>query len=122
MSDSLASLAKKLDQSMRQAGPYTAGRGLGTYIIVNDRPGQADRLRDLARKESLQHVTFGIGSAPPSYAVHGDAEVTVLIYNPARRGQQSVVANFALRSGELNGAAIDAIATALAKALPKPAP
>ena len=52
-------------------------------------------------------------------AVAKDAAVTVVIYNMARRGQQKVTANFALRKGELNEAKADAIVKALSDVLPK---
>jgi hypothetical protein len=44
--------------------------------------------------------------------------VTVVVYSPARRGDQHVTANFALRKGELTGARIDDIVTAIAAMLP----
>ena len=45
--------------------------------------------------------------------------MTVVIYNPGRRNEQAVVANFALRKGELDDAKCDAIVAALAQVLPK---
>jgi hypothetical protein len=101
------------------AGKYAADRQLGTYVIVSDAHGRADQLRGMAKKESLQRVSLCIGAAPPRYEVNREAEVTVVIYNPGWRHQQSVVANFALRKGELDEAKGDAIALALSKVLPK---
>jgi hypothetical protein len=63
-------------------------------------------------------VALGIGVPPPDYAVAGEADVTVVVYSPARRGEQRVTANFALRKGELNDAKIDDIVKAVAAVLP----
>jgi hypothetical protein len=45
--------------------------------------------------------------------------VTVVIYNPGRPGRQSVLANFALRKGELDSTKTDAIVAALSNVLPR---
>src|SRR5437016_5931779 len=120
MSDPLTSLVKKIDQKVREAAPkYTERRNLGTFLLFNDSPGRAERLRSWAQTESIQGVSFCIGPVPPRYEVNGEAELTVVIYNPARRGQQQVQANFTFRSGELDSAKSDAIIDALVKVLPK---
>ena len=86
---------------MKQAdGKYAVGRKLGTFVIMRDAHGRADQLRGLAQKQALERVSLCIGDAGPRYAVAPEAEVTVVIYNPARRGQQSVQANFAFLKGE----------------------
>jgi hypothetical protein len=120
MSDPLTGLVKKMDQKVKEAtGKYAEGRSLGTYLIVNDAAGLADQLRGMAQKEGLQRVSLCIGAAPPRYEVASEADVTVVIYNPGRRNQQQVMANFALRKGELNDTTSDAIVAALVKVLPK---
>jgi hypothetical protein len=120
MSDPLTSLVKKMEQKVDEAaGKYKEGRHLGTYLIVNDAAGLADHLRGMAKTEGLQRVSLCIGAAPPRYEVSGEADVTVVIYNPGRRNEQAVVANFALRKGELDDAKSDAIVAALAQVLPK---
>jgi hypothetical protein len=48
-----------------------------------------------------------------------EAEVTVVIYNLGLRPQQKVMANFALRKGDLDEAKSDAIAKALSDMLPR---
>jgi hypothetical protein len=114
----LTSLVKKIDQHMAAAEGRTQ-RQLGAYFIfINNRNGLDQQLRDLAQKESLKHVGLGIETALPDYALANEAEVTVVIYNIGRRGQQHVTANFALRKGELNDATADAIVQALANVLP----
>lgn len=119
MSDPLARLVKNIDKKLIEvAGKYKPGVPLGTYFIFNDRPGLADRLRDLAKKDNLQRVSLAIGNVPPRYEVNGEAELTVVIYSPGRR-QNPVTANFALRSGELDQTTSDAIVEAISKVLPK---
>jgi hypothetical protein len=73
----------------------------------------------MAKNEGLQRVSLCIGAAPPRYELSGEADVTVVIYNPGRRNEQAVQANFALRKGELDDAKSDAIVAALAQVLPK---
>jgi len=120
VSDPLASLVKKIDQTINEAsGKYPGGRKLGTFLIIGDGNGRADQLRDLARKEGLQRVSLCLGAAPPRYEVNNEADVTVVIYNPNRPGRQSVTANFALRKGELDETMSEAIVEALSKVLPK---
>jgi hypothetical protein len=100
-------------------GKYAAGRKLGTFVLMRDAHGRADQLRGLAQKQALERVSLCIGDAGPRYAVAPEADVTVVIYNPARRGYQSVQANFAFLKGELDEAKSDAIIEALSKVLPK---
>ena len=120
MSDPLTSLVKKIDQKVNEAaGKYKEGRSLGTYVIANDAAGLAEQLRGMAKTDGLRRVSLCIGAAPPRYEVANEADVTVVIYNPGRRNEQAVVANFALRKGELDDAKSDAIVAALAKVLPK---
>ena len=101
----------------------TAGktpRPLGAYVIfVNNADGLDKQLRGMADKEALKSVALGIGAPPQEYELAKEADVTVVIYNSGRRGQQRVTANFALRKGELNDAKADAIVKALSDVLPK---
>jgi hypothetical protein len=114
----LTSLVKKIDQRMQAADGKTP-RELGAYVLfMNNGKGLDERLRRLAEKEAIQHVALGIGVPPPDYKVAREADVTVVVYNPARRGGQRVTANFALRKGELTDARIRDIVKALADVLP----
>jgi hypothetical protein len=116
----LTGLVKKIDQKINEAaGKYTGGRQLGTYIIFNQADGLADQLRSMAKTEDLKRVSLCIAAVPPKYEVANEAALTVVIYNPARRNQQAVTANFALRKGELDESKIDDIVEALTKVLPK---
>jgi hypothetical protein len=117
-SDPLTSLVKKIDQRMQAAAAKTR-RPLGAYVLyMNNRSGLDQRLRRLAETEPIKSVTLGIGVPPRNYEVAGDADLTVVVYNPGRRWQQHVTANFALRKGELNDARADEIVRAIAAVLP----
>lgn len=120
MSDPLASLVKKIDDTVNAAsGKYPGGRRLGTFVIMPDAACLADQLRGLAKSESLKQVNLCIGNAPPRYEIAAEAQVTVVIYTPGRPGQNKVTANFALRECELDDLTADAIIAALSKVLPK---
>jgi hypothetical protein len=114
----LTSLVKKIDQRMQAAVGKTP-RQLGAYVMfMKDGNGLDKRLRGLAEKEAIGRVALGIGAPPADYAVANEADVTVVVYSPALRGQQQVTANFALRKGELNDAKADEIVKAIAAVLP----
>lgn len=120
LSNPLTSLVKQIDEQVTVAAEkYKGGQKLGTYVIFPEAEGLAEQLRDLARKESLKGVSLCIGPVPPRYEVNKEADVTVVIYNLAQRNQQAVVANFALRKGELDEEKRDDIVEALSKVLPK---
>jgi hypothetical protein len=117
-SDPLTSLVKKIDQRMQAAVGKTP-RPLGAYVLfMNNSSGLDQRLRRLAETEAIKQVSLGIGVPPAGYAVAKEADVTVVVYTPARRGNQHVTANFALRKGELNDARIDDIVKAIGSVLP----
>ena len=117
-SDPLTSLVKKIDKRMQAAVGQTP-RALGAYVMfMQDSDGLDQRLRDIAKKQTIQRVALGIGAPPDDYEVSRDADITVVIYGPERRGRQLVTANFALRKGELTDARIDDIVKALGAVLP----
>ncbi len=113
----MTGLVKKMDRLLENPG--TKGpRPPGVFILFDSKVNGLDnQLRQIADKKGLKQVSLCIGGPPGDYEVSPDAEVTVVIYNPARRGQQKVLANFALRKGELDDAKIDAIVGALCEAL-----
>jgi len=101
-----------------QAAVGKTPRQLGAYVLfMNNANGLDQRLRGLADKQAIQRVALGIGVPPPDYQVANEAEVTVVVYTPARRGGK-VTANFALRKGELDNAKADEIVKAIAAVLP----
>jgi hypothetical protein len=120
-SDPLTSLVKQIDQTVYGAsGKLKDGqRKLGAFVIIGNAEGRADQLRKIAEKEELKRISLCIGDVPQRYEVNPEADVTVVIYNPGRPGQQAVTANFALGKGELDEKTRDAIVAELAKVLPK---
>jgi hypothetical protein len=112
----LTSLVKKIDEHIQAAVGKTA-RPQGAYVLFMNNDGLDQRLRDMAGEQGLQRVALGIGAPPPDYQVANEADVTVVVYNPARRGGK-VTANFALRKGELDDAKADEIAKAVRAVLP----
>jgi hypothetical protein len=116
----LTGLVKKIDKVVDVAsGKQPGGQKLVTFVIIGDADGRAEQLRGMAEKEALKRVSLCIGTSPPRYEVSKDADVTVVIYSVGRPGRQEVVANFALRKGELDEEKGDAILEALSKVLPK---
>src|SRR6516164_7390056 len=94
-------------------------RELGAYVLfLNNGNGLDQRLRRLAETESIKRVALAIDVPPAAYAISNEADLTVVVYNPARRNQQRVTANFALRKGELNDAKADEIVKAITAVLP----
>jgi hypothetical protein len=115
----LTSLVKKIEQRVDTAAGKTT-RTLGTYIIfLTPSDGLDKQLRNIAEMDALKRVSLGIGTPPSDYEVSPDAALTVVIYNPDRRGRQNVKANFALRKGELDEAKSNDIVKALVEVLPK---
>ncbi|MFO0966821.1 MAG: hypothetical protein U0793_14710 [Gemmataceae bacterium] len=115
----MTSLVKKIDERM-QAAVHKTRRPAGAFVMfLSDAPGLDQDLRTLADKEALKQVPLGIGAPPPDYAISPDADLTVVVYPPAWRRDQKVVANFALRKGELDAATADAIVTAISAVLPQ---
>jgi hypothetical protein len=118
-SDPLTSLVKKIEKQV-EAASGKSPRTLGAYVIFQTNSDCLEmRLHAMADKEELKRVCIGIGAPPQDYEVAKEADVTVVIYNASRRGQQHVTANFALRKGELDESKTDAIVKALSEALPK---
>ena len=116
----MTSLVKKIDQRLQAAMGKTP-RALGVYVLFegNGSNGLERQIRWMTINGDLKRVSLCIGGPPPDYQVSGEAAVTVVIYNPARRGEQKVTANFALREGELDEAKADAILKALTDVMPK---
>src|ERR1043166_1386950 len=102
-----------------QGAMHKTPRPLGAFVMfLNDAPGLDQGLRALAKDDAIKQVALGIGAPPQDYAIAPEADVTVVIYPPNRRGKQKVSANFALRKGELDDAKADEIVKAIAAVLP----
>ena len=95
-------------------------RAPGAYLIVNGAPDNMDgELRCIAEQASLKKINLCIAPVPDDYEISREADVTVVIYNMNRRGDQKVTANFAFRKGELTEKKVDAIVKAIGDVLPK---
>jgi hypothetical protein len=115
----LTGLVKKIDQRVGAADGKTK-RAPGAYVIFDSKADGLDkRLRGLAEKEGLKHVSLCIGAPPEDYDVSKEADVTVVVYSLGRRPEQKVTANFALRKGELTEKKADAILKAISDMLPQ---
>ncbi len=69
-----------------------------------------------AKKQAIRNVSLGVFEdlvGPPSYKLHRDADVTVLVYV-----KQKVVANFAFRAGELTDGRIAEVLKTVPRILP----
>ncbi len=118
-SDPLTGLVKKIDEQLQGAAGKTP-RALGVFVLYENKTDiLADQLVAIAEMESLCQVSQCIGGPPPDYEISTDADITVVIYKPGRRGEQKVTANFALRKGELTAAKRDEIVKAFTEILPK---
>ncbi len=99
---SLYSCSELYSQEPCNSGPQT-GQRCGPYaalIATGPERGQSYCYICETQKYAIRGVPLGIFEdplGPPSYRLAKDAEVTVLMFV-----KQKVVANFALRSGELN--------------------
>jgi hypothetical protein len=118
-SDPLTGLVKKIDRQLQDAAGKTP-RALGVFVLYENKTDiLADQLVAIAEMESLVRVSQCIGAPPDDYEISREAEITVVIYKPGRRGDQQVTANFALRKGELTPAKVDEIVKAFTEILPK---
>ncbi|MFQ3650212.1 MAG: hypothetical protein SNJ75_07760, partial [Gemmataceae bacterium] len=114
LSEPLGQLVRKLDQAVitHQAAEL---RGWVT-LLAEDESKLNKTIVDWERKRALKQVPIGVFedvAGPPSYRLHADAEVTVLL-----AVKQKVVANFAFRAGQLNERCIEEILASLPKILP----
>lgn len=110
LNEPIGKLAAKLDQS---AADGTVPN-LKTWLTLLDDGKQTDaerRLIEWGRHHAIKTMPLGIFEdehGPPSYKLHAGAEATVLLFV-----NQKVVANFAIRPGDLNEAKIGEIVKAL---------
>ncbi|HET6573072.1 MAG TPA: hypothetical protein VFG68_05690 [Fimbriiglobus sp.] len=109
----LGKLLAKLDAE-------TAARkdaGFKAWMTLLADTADLDGLAKWAQKQGLRAVPVGVfedAAGPPAYKLAADADVTVLLFVGRK-----VVANFALRAGELTDAKVAEVATTLAKLFEK---
>ncbi len=109
----LTKLIKRIDQ----ATDKNKKRGMGSFVVfLSDSDSLETALKDLAKKERIQHciLTIDKPEGPEGYNIAQEAEVTVVLYT-----KQTVQANRAFKEGEFNDQSIEAIVADLAKILPE---
>jgi hypothetical protein len=109
LSDPLGKLMAKLDAEA------LARKDSGFKAWMTHLTGTADldALAKWAQKQGLKGCPVGAfedADGPPSYKLHKDADVTVMLFV-----KQKVVANFAFRADELDDKAIEAVTKELPK-------
>jgi hypothetical protein len=106
-SDPLGKLLAKLDAEA------LANKDSGCKVwmtLLADR-ADLDALAKWSQKQGLKGAPVGAfedADGPPSYKLHKDADVTVILFT-----KQKVVANFAFRAGELDDKAIESVLKAV---------
>lgn len=107
LSDPLGKLLSKLDsQSATQKE-----KGFKAWMTLLTTTADLDALAKWSQTQALKNVPVGAfedPDGPPAYTLSKDADVTVLLFV-----KEKVVANFALKNGELTDAKIEAILKAL---------
>jgi len=81
--------------------------GCKVWMTLLAEKADLDALAKWAQKQGLKGVPVGAfedADGPPSYKLHKDADVTVILFT-----KQKVVANFAFRAGELDDKTIDRV-------------
>ncbi|MBY0229510.1 MAG: hypothetical protein K2W96_09545 [Gemmataceae bacterium] len=111
-SGSLGKLAARIDAAMGKEKDLRSW----VTVLAEDQSKLDAALKEWAKKHALRAVPVGVfedAEGPPSYKLHKDADVTVLL-----SVKQKVVVNRAFRSGELDEKAIEALVAELPKILP----
>ena len=114
LSEPLAKLLLKCDAAVAEQ-PKDAMRAWMT--VLGEKTVSLDELAKWSKEVGLKQAPVGVfddPDGPPSYKLHPDAEVTVLLFV-----KQKVLANFAFRPGELDDAAIAKVAETLPKLVEK---
>ena len=111
LSAPLGKLVAGLDRALVQ---YKKNDLRGWVTLLHEDQSKIDpEVRKWAKKHAVKTVPIGVfedSDGPPSYRLHRDADVTVLL-----AVKQKVVANFAFRAGDLKDAQI----TEVLKAIPR---
>jgi len=106
-SDAIAKLLTRLEA----AGAARKDSGYKVWMTLLAEKADLDLLAAWAQKKGLKTVPVGAfedADGPPSYKLHKDADVTVLLFS-----KQKVIANFAFRTGELTDKRIDEVIKAV---------
>ena len=114
LSDPLSKLIVKCDDFVL-GQPKDSTKAWTT--ILGEKTASLDDLTKWAKQAGIKSTPVGVFDdpiGPPSYKLHNDAEVTVLLWV-----NRKVVASFAFRAGELDEDAIKKIVTAIPKLVEK---
>ena len=90
---------------------------MGSFVVLLSDSDNIEReLKELAKKEKIQHCVLTIDDpeGPQAYNIAQEAEVTVVLYT-----KLTVKANHAFKKGDLNDKSIEAIVADVAKILPE---
>ena len=97
LSEPLGGLVQQLDKAVLEH--KKADLRAWVTFLGDDQPGLDPKVVRWGLKHAVRNVPLGVfedAGGPPSYRLNREADVTVLLFV-----KQKVVANFALRSGEL---------------------
>jgi hypothetical protein len=117
VSDSLTSLAKKIDAATAKNSDCK----MGSFVVFcSDDEALEKKLKNLAEKEKLEKIALAIDNpaGPEKYNIAKDADITVVLYVGAYN-KGSVKANYTFKKGEMKDKDIDKIVEDLAKILPE---
>ena len=106
-SDPLGKLMAKLDA----AAIANKDTGFKVWMTLLAEKADLEALAKWAQKQGLKSAPVGAfedADGPPSYKLHKDADVTVILF-----AKQKVVANFAFRAGELDDKAVEKVMKAI---------
>jgi hypothetical protein len=107
LSDPLGKLIEKLDAEVLA---HKDGGGKVWMTLLAEK-ADLDALAKWAQKQGIKSAPVGAfedADGPPSYKLHKDADVTVVLFT-----RQKTVATFAFRAGELNDKAIENVLKAV---------
>jgi hypothetical protein len=106
-SDSLGKLLAKLDA----AAIANKDTGCKVWMTLLAEKADLEALAKWSQKQGIKSAPVGAfedADGPPSYKLHKDADVTVILFT-----KQKVTASFAFRAGELDDKAIEAVMKAV---------
>jgi hypothetical protein len=119
VSDDLTSLVKRIDTELANTAPAPEGLKWGVFLVLcNESEGTDKDLAALIEREKLKNVVLTVHkncAGPRRYRLASQAHETVVVYDEGR----GVVANFALRKGELDCLVSDAIMEKVKTVLPR---
>jgi hypothetical protein len=106
-SEPLGKLLAKLDSAALEK----KDSGCKVWMTLLADKADLDALAKWSQKAGLKACPVGVyedADGPPSYKLHKDADVTVILFT-----KQKVIANFAFRAGELDDTAIEGVMKAV---------